>query len=325
MIKLIENFPSNLSEGFDIAHSLVKINLSGITNVVISGLGGSGIGGSILSNLVLSHCKYPVTINKSYKIPGFVNSGTLFIACSYSGNTEETMSAVNQAFDKNARVIGVTSGGELQAFCESNSFPYTIVPGGLPPRAAFGYAFSQLLGIVAQFEGSPNYLEQLKGAVSLLNQEQTNIKNEAIKIAEVLHETTPIIYCEDSLEGVAVRFRQQINENAKMLCWHHVLPEMNHNEIVGWVNESHNHSVVFLKTSDELKSNLPRFDYVEEIVNKYTTSVLTINAKGVNPLEKWLYLIHLTDFVSVYLSDLSGVDPVEVDVIENLKKRLKAI
>jgi glucose/mannose-6-phosphate isomerase len=230
MKTLVEGFTKQLQEALDIANAAVLTKKNNIQNIVVTGLGGSGIGGTLLSELVQTECPVPITINKDYFLPEFVNANSLVIISSYSGNTEETLSAMKQAIDKNAQIVCVTSGGEVRAIAEKYKFDTIIIPGGHPPRSCIGYSLVQLFKIV-QFNGfvKTDLLHQVKATITLLDDEKEAIKVESAIIAKKLLNKIPVIYSLGSCEGAAVRFRQQINENSKMLCWHHTLPEMNHN------------------------------------------------------------------------------------------------
>jgi glucose/mannose-6-phosphate isomerase len=222
---LVEEFTKQLQEALNIANSAILTQKHNVQNIVVTGLGGSGIGGTILSEVVQSECPVPIIVNKDYFLPAFVNSNTLVIISSYSGNTEETLSAMKQAIDKNAQIVCVTSGGEVHAIAQKYKFDTIIIPGGHPPRSCIGYSLVQLLKIV-QFNGfvKTDLLNQVQETIVLLDNERESIKIESTLIAKKLSNKIPVIYSLGTCEGVAVRFRQQINENSKMLCWHLRLP-----------------------------------------------------------------------------------------------------
>ncbi|HRH56691.1 MAG TPA: bifunctional phosphoglucose/phosphomannose isomerase, partial [Chitinophagales bacterium] len=294
-----------------------------IRNVLISGLGGSGIGGTILSNVLRDDIAVPIIVNKEYQIPAFVNENSLVIISSYSGNTEETLSALMQAFKKSAQIVCITSGGLVQEYAETNDIDYVLIDGGAPPRSAFGQSFVQLLYIMFHLglleDGFKQYLQD---SITLLDNEEEEIKKQAKEIAQKLTGKIPVIYSDAKFEGVSIRFRQQINENSKMLCWHHVVPEMNHNELVGWREKNEKIAVVFLRNNKDFERNQERMEFTKEVVSQYTNEVVEIYSKGDYDLVRSMYLIHLTDWVSYYLAEIKGVDAVEVDVISKLKNKL---
>jgi glucose/mannose-6-phosphate isomerase len=265
----------------------------------------------------------PIIVNKDYFLPDFVNSNSLVIISSYSGNTEETLSAMKQAIDKNAQIICVTSGGEVHTIAQKYKYDTIIIPGGHPPRSCVGYSLVQLFKIV-QFNGfvKTDLLNQVKTTIALLDNEKEAIKVESAIIAKKLLNKIPVIYSLGSCEGAAVRFRQQINENSKMLCWHHTLPEMNHNELVGWVEKNDNLAVITFRTSFDYARTIKRYEICKELFAKYSHSVTDVTAKGTSKVEQFFYLINIGDWISCYIADLKNIDPVEVNVITNLKNEL---
>lgn len=233
---------------------------------------------------------------------------------------------MKQAIAKHAQVICITSGGKIKELAEEHNFDTIIIPGGKPPRSCIGYSLVQLLKII-QFNGftKTNLLEQVSASIALLNKEKEGIKNESMTIAKLLVNKLTVIYSLGTCEGVAVRFRQQINENSKMLCWHHTLPEMNHNELVGWTTKNDNLAVITFRTSFDFERTIKRYEICKELFSKYSSSITDIIAKGNSKLEQYLYLIHIGDWISCDVADLRGVDPIEVDVITNLKNELAKV
>ena len=324
MDELISGFTQQLKRAIEIGENAkIGKNKFPIRNILISGLGGSGIGGTIITNVLRDDISVPIIVNKEYQIPAFVSENTLVIISSYSGNTEETLSALMQAFKKNAQIVCITSGGLVQEYAETNDIDFINIDGGSPPRAAFGQSFVQLLYILHYLNILENGFKQyLQDAITLLDKEEEEIKKEAMDVAKRLNQKIPVIYSAAKFEGVSIRFRQQINENAKMLCWHHVVPEMNHNELVGWRERNENMAVVFIRNNKDFERNQERIEFTKEVVAQYASDVLEIYSKGEYDLVRSLYLIHLTDWVSYYLAELKGVDAVEVDVIGKLKNKL---
>ena len=164
-----------------------------------------------------------------------------------------------------------------------------------------------------------------KNAIALIDAEEANIMGTSASLAEKLMGKIPAIYSTASYEGVGIRFRQQIDENSKMLCWHHVFPEMNHNELVGWTTPNDDIAVVFLRNNDDYTRTQKRMDLCKEIFKKYTPHVFEIWSKGESQLEKSFYLIHYGDWVSWYLSELKNIDCSEVKVIDYLKGELSKV
>ena len=327
MKELIEDFTKHITESIDLSESTNLSPFEGnVNNVLICGLGGSGIGGSIISQVISSDANCPITINKDYKIPAFVNKNTLVLCCSYSGNTEESLEMLVQAEEKNAIIACVTSGGKLAEIAQTKNYNHIIIPGGHPPRAAFGLAFPPLFFILNHYNViSENYVSQFNNTVSTIDANEENIISEAKLITEKLMNKIPVIYADANYEGVAVRFRQQINENSKMLCWHHVIPEMNHNELVGWTKKNDDLAVVIFRNEDDYFRTQKRMEINKTVFEKYTSTIIEIYSKGNSQLEKAMYLLHLGDWVSFLLAEKKGIDVTEVDVITYLKGELAKI
>ena len=325
MDELISRFPAQLREALDIGESaVVRPHTHTINKVVMCGMGGSGIGGAYVADLVAGECLCPYIVNSSYTLPAYVDKHTLVIVSSYSGNTEETLSALGDALKRGAKVVCIASGGKILSLARDHGLDFITLPGGWPsPRACLGYSMVQQLYVLRHLglTGS-GMTANVRVAADLLSFEEEDIKRKAAQIAALLHQKTPVIYTTDRSESVAIRWRQQINENSKQLCWHHVIPEMNHNELVGWKNIQENIAVILLRMKDDFKRNQVRTDLTKQIVGRLTPTVIEIFAKGQSMAEKMLYLTHLGDWVSWYLADLNGVDASEIQVIDYLKNEL---
>ena len=298
-----------------------------IHNIYVAGLGGSGIGGDFVSSFIQDELKVPFIVRKGYSVPAFVGPNTLAIASSYSGNTEETLIAYDQMKAQGARIICIASGGKIIEKAKADGFDYVQVPSDWPsPRACLGYSLTAQLWVLHHLGFiSKRAIDAVTSSVSLLRSESDHIKKYAEEIAAQLHHKIPVIYIEDRMEPVAVRLRQQINENSKALCWHHVVPEMNHNELVGWREKNDDLLVVYLRNEDDYSRNAVRMDINKEIISQYASGIIDIYSKGSNMIERSLYLVHLGDWVSWYLAELRGVDALEVKVIDFLKGELSKV
>jgi glucose/mannose-6-phosphate isomerase len=323
MKSLIHNFPNQLKEALTIAtNAQLTQPTVAITNVVIAGLGGSGIGATILQEYLLDKSALPITVIKGYTCPASIGNTTLFIACSYSGNTEETVMTMQTAYAKGAKVVIISSGGKLIEFAKEHNLDNIQVPGGMPPRSCLGYSLTQLLQICSFFNiANINMNEELTNSINLLNTEHENILTVAKSAAGVLHKRLPIIYTMSN-EGVVIRFRQQLNENSKMLCWHHVIPEMNHNELVGWADSHDDAVVVLFRNDNDYERNNIRYSICKPVFEKYAHAILEINSKGTTDIQRIFYHIHLGDWISIILSELNEVDAMNIDIINQLKGHL---
>lgn len=328
MDQLIERFPSQLIEALEIGEAAtINAHSEKIDKVFVAGMGGSGIGANFVAEFITDECKLPYVIGKSYHIPAWIDKNTLFVASSYSGNTEETLQALEAAEKTGCKIVCVCSGGKLMSIAKDKNYDYIAVPGNWPsPRACLGYSLASQLYVIYKLGIiSKTAIDQLKSSIDLIKYDQEEIKNKAKKIAEIIHGKIPYIYTTDRMESVALRFRQQVNENSKYLACHHVIPEMNHNELVGWKDVMNNVAVIIFRNKDDYSRNVTRIDINKDIFSKLTNTVIEIYSKGQNLVEKSIYFVHLGDWVSWYLAELRGVDALEVNVIDYLKKELAKV
>jgi len=326
MKELIAAFSAQLEKALQIGQSYsFTAAASTFSNVLLTGLGGSGIGGSIIQNYVSDKIKLPFVVNKDYFLPAFVDASSLVIVCSYSGNTEETLMAMKQAIKAKARVVCISSGGAVLALAKKHQLDCIVVPGGMPPRSCVGYSIVQTLFILKHYGLVKTPFEsEISNAIQLIRSDRKAIEKKAKTLAAKLNGKLFVIYAPQAFEGLAIRVRQQINENSKMLGWHGAIPEMNHNELVGWKDKTDAIAVLFLRTEADYDRVQTRIEINKKIIRKYTSNISEVYAKGNSYWEKIFYFIHLTDWLSVYLADLHEVDSMEVKVIDHLKGALAA-
>ena len=327
MEKLIDAFPKQLKEALEIGRkATLKAPGGPYTNVVVTGLGGSGIGGRIVAQLMHKEAKCPIEVYNNYYLPGYVDHKSLVIACSYSGNTEETLAAMDQALAKGARVVIITSGGTMLETAKARGLDHIVIPGGNPPRTMLAYSLVQQFfvlhhfGIIGDgFEGA------VKTAANMLLDDKEAIKKAAMDLTEKLVGKRLVIYSEANTEAVSIRFRQQVNENSKELCWHHAIPEMNHNELVGWAGGDKSLGVVIFRHKEDHERTQMRMEINKSIFEKYTPNVYEVWSKGDTSIARQLYLINLGDWVSLFWAQKKGVDPSEIAVINMLKGKLAEV
>lgn len=331
MKELIQGFPAQLAEALEIAAN-AKLNKAKapIHNVVIAGMGGSGIGGSLIKSFTSEEVSVPIDVYKSYDIPAYINGNTLFIACSFSGNTEETLSAVEKAKAKGAQIVAITSGGKMAQFVAANGYDSISIPGrSNSPRASIGYSFVQLFLILNHHGLTPTtHFDEIKASAELLEKESADIHAKAVQLTSFFKDKLPILYGDTRLEAVLVRTQQQIAENSKQLSHVNIIPEMNHNELVGWKYPEvvfENAATVLLRTNYDHPRAKIRMDVCKSIFEKVAGQVMEIQAKGNSFVEQSIYLINLLDWVSFYLAEANQVDPFPVDVINFLKEELSKV
>ena len=289
--------------------------------VLICGMGGSGISGDILA---VSYPELQVVTNKDYTIPGFVDKKTLAILISYSGNTEETLSCYGQLSRRRVDMVLLSSDGKLM---RKKARHRIKVPKGLPPRGALGYLFTPLPVLMHQaslLRTDPR--DELRRLSNFLMRHRSAIEVKARRIAERFLNKLIIIYVDSStFAPVANRWRCQLNENAKVIAHINVIPEMNHNEIVGLGRPTKfnvDTLLVFLGDPTAHKRNKIRRRLLKNLIKMEIPDILEIKPAGKSSLQQVFYTIMLGDFISYYLAVRSGVDPMPVKRIEQLKKKL---
>jgi glucose/mannose-6-phosphate isomerase len=320
MREIIYSLPNQMSAAVDLVpdHSFRK---GAYDKVLICGMGGSGISGDILAAL---YPQLQVISNKDYTIPGFVNKKTLAILISYSGNTEETLSCYRQLSRSGIDMVLLSSDGKLMKKKAKHKIK---VPAGLPPRGALGYLFTPLPILMYQaslIRHDPR--DELRRLSSFLTRHRKAIEGKARRIAKRFINKLIIIYVDSSaFMPVANRWRCQLNENAKVIAHINVIPEMNHNEIVGLGRPSKLNTdtlLVFLGDPAAHGRNKIRHRLLKSLIKDEIHDILEIKTGGRNSLQQSFYMMMLGDFVSYYLAVLLGVDPMPVERIEQLKRKL---
>jgi glucose/mannose-6-phosphate isomerase len=330
---LIENLPEQMSAALEKTSSLIFPPCAGIGNILVTGLGGSAIGGDVVRSGLGERIAVPYAVNRDYRLPAYPDSRSLVIACSYSGNTEETLNAYQQALKARAHVLCITSGGRLASAAEREGNPIVPLPAGLPPRAALGCAVTALLVSLQKIGVIPDVSEPLKDTIQTLRKlrdlyraEVPEAQNRAKAIARSLTGKLVVVYGSSAiLDSAAYRWRSQIEENAKTLAVHHVLPEMNHNELVGWrfpkeiLSRS---AVIFLRDREDHPQVQRRFALTRELIEPLAGVIHELWTEGESRLSRIFSLMYLGDFTSLYLAALNEIDPTPVTVIEELKRKL---
>jgi len=301
-------------------------------NIVIAGMGGSAIGGEILQDWLREELPIPMEVCKDYVLPAYANEDTLFFANSYSGNTEETLSAFVEAIRRKCRAIAITSGGHLLSFSKELEVPHITIPSQLPPRVAIPYLFFPLPVLMERMGVISDREEDLEEAIRVLkklgeeNSPETPAENNtAKKLALELVETMPIIYGFRQYGAIARRLKTQFNENSKVPSKHDVFPELNHNETVGWEAPevlTKNYSVLLIRDPDEPPEIKHRIEATKSLVLHKAKKILEIHTRGEEKLAKMFSVLRVGDFMSVYLAILQGIDPTPVKIIDEVKREL---
>jgi len=302
-------------------------------NIVIAGMGGSAMGGEILKDWLRDELAIPIEVCRDYTLPAYANEDTLFFANSYSGNTEETLSAFLDAVRRKCTTITITSGGHMLSFSKEFQVPHVTIPSQLPPRVAIPYLFFPLPVLMERMKLLPRLEKDLQEALQVLEKvgEENSPKiqtedNPAKKLALELVETIPIIYGFGQYRSVAHRLKTQFNENSKVPSKHDVFPEINHNETVGWEAPellTKNYSIILIRDPHEPPEIRHRIETTKSLAFHKAKKVLEIYARGEEKPAKMFSVLRIGDFTSVYLAILQGVDPTPVKTIDQVKRELE--
>ncbi len=332
MAYLLADFPDQCSRAIEIALQSSLPSYKKIDKILVCGMGGSGIGGEILKSVIEPELRIPLVINKNYSLPEFVDSKTLVSSVSYSGNTEETLSAYREAAKKKAKMIAITTGGRLGRLAKRDGVPVVSIPSGLPPRASLGYLFFSLLislerlGLVKskkrECQETLRLLKDLKRKFSLSSKVGSN---QAKRIALKLHKNLPLIYTSPILSPVGLRWKGQLSENSKVLAFSNTFPELSHNEIVGWkclpeiLKRCY---LIILRDRYDSPRIKKRIEITSKIIRRKAHGLDFLYSQGKSLLARLFSLIYLGDWVSYYLAILNRIDPTPVEAIDYFKKEL---
>jgi len=333
MFGSIWDFPKNIGEALKLGNEISLNNsYNNVQNVVIAGMGGSAIGGDVVVALEKENITVPFAVCRGYSLPNWVSENTLVICSSYSGNTEETLSTLEDALSKNAQICGITTGGKIAERLNELDKDVVLIPSGLQPRAALAFSFIPMAkclekaGVLTLSFGDwmDSAIETIIQAREIYSQESA--ENPVYELAQQVYDKIPVIYADNSTMGVAaVRLKGQICENGKMLAYHNELPEFNHNEIVGWENNPENFEKLFVLWLTDINDN-PRVKHrqniTQDILNETGVDQYVLEMTGNSFQERFLHMIHFGDWLSYWCAILHGTDPSPVVKITRLKEEL---
>ena len=327
MRDLVAKFPDQLKKAIEIGENAVlKPSDKTFSNVLICGLGGSGIGARIFAELIDPSIEIPVFVNGDYSIPNWVDKNTLVVISSYSGNTEEVVSCLDQAKNIAGEICSITSGGKVLEESKREGYNVIEIPGDMPPRTCLGYSLTQFFFLFHHYGLiEARLVDELRNSYPFLESLSSSIEEKARSMYPLLNGKVSVLYSSQVFNPLMVRFQQQINENSKALAWVNVVPEMNHNEIVGWTQKNDQLAVVAVEDDQDNNRVLHRLDYVRRLVSPLVSSYSVIKPEGKTLIEKYFYLTHMFDWISVQIAEAKGIDAVEVNVITRLKEELAEI
>ena len=336
MFGAISRFSNNMLDAIEIGKNAeLKPLAKPIHNIVLAGMGGSAIGGDVNRVLLKKQLSVPFVVSRHYILPNWVNENTLVICSSYSGNTEETLASTDQAIAEGAQMVGISTGGKITEKLESIGKDVVKIPTGLQPRAALAFSFIPMLYILHKYGLiNNNWESNLISSIPFLASKtheynQENDSNPAYEMAQNIHTKIPIIYGESEWTSIiALRYKGQFCENAKMPAYLNELPELNHNEIVGWEKNDHlfkDMVLLWLKDDDDHTRVKYRQSISQSILNDLSIHQETIECKGENRIERFLHMIHYGDWLSYWCAIAHGVDPSPVVKISKLKDELETL
>ena len=330
----VRAFPDHLAEGWRRGAEADTFGLDAddLDGIVLCGMGGSAIGGDLVAGLVEPTTTLPFVVNRGYSLPGWVSGRTLVVASSYSGGTEETLSAFDDARQRGARIVAVTSGGQLLEHARADGLDHVVIPGGLQPRAALGYSLGVGLRIARALglaklsdETFETALEAARDRAERHDRDEAG--NPARDLSARFEGALPVVYTGVGLlEAVGMRWRTQIHENAKHPAVGNVLPELDHNEIMGFESGPPDvlsrMEVVALRDADDHAQVAKRFEATRDLVQDAVGGWTEVASEGDSRLGRMLSMVQLGDAASFWLAMRKGVDPTPVETIQSLKKTL---
>ncbi len=333
MLEAVAGLPEQVAEAANASRGLCGLpDHDDVENVVVLGMGGSGMAGEVLLAVAAPFMAVPVSVVNSYTPPAFIGSGSLVFAVSFSGDTEETLEAAEEAAGAGARMVVVTGGGKLAELAAHIEAPTVHLPGGIPqPRAALGaMAIPPLMVLedIGLFRGATQWVAE--AVAQLESRRDSLIAGDGMveEIAQRIGRTIPVIYGAQELGEVAAkRWKKQVNENAKSPAFWSVYPELCHNEVAGWGQHGdvtrQVMSVVNLRHDAEHPQVSKRYEIVREILEESVADVIDVRAQGEGDLAQLMDLVLIGDFVSLHMAYTAGVDPGPVPVLGDMKRRLR--
>jgi len=317
MLGHIQKLPSLIDDSYRLGQ-YVKVTKQ-VNKILIVGMGGSSIAGELLKTYLEDICPLPIFVVRNYTLPKFIDDKTLCFACSYSGNTEETLGAYREARKRNCQIVVITSGGKLMKAAEADRLQIVPIPKGIQPRAAFEFCFFPMLATLENARIIPPQSKHVKEVVNQLR--KPGYGKIAKDIAQKIYGQTPIIYASEKFSEVAYRWKTQFCENSKILAYHHVFPEMNHNELTGFENPQGKFHVILFKSVLDHRRVQKKMKICEKIF-KRTAGLTVFNLKGQNLITEIFSATYTGDLVSYYLALMYKVDPSPVKLVEELKKEM---
>lgn len=332
MFDLIYHFPEQLEESLNLSQQSIEKRkdffnrINEINKIIVTGVGGSGIAGDIVFSLSYTFLKYPLIVIKDYQLPFFTDKNSLYFIISYSGETEETIYNYQQLKKKDLPMIVVTSDGKLKNLSEKNNDLLFLLPQNYPPRQALAYLTIPILSTLSYLKIIPNFTKEMKRTILYLKKIRNRLNEKAKKIVKLTENKIPYILTDSySYLPIAYRWKNQLNENTKILAFYSYLPEQNHNEINAFpfLEDFKDKIFVFILINPySYKRNLLRINFFKKLLRDIRIPNLIIMPFNKNNFINIFSLIMFGDFISYHWAIKRKVDPLRIEVIEKLKNFL---
>jgi glucose/mannose-6-phosphate isomerase len=322
LYSVLKNFPQQLTEALKIARD-ARVSGS-FDNIVICGVGGSALAGDLFETY-FEKLRIPVHINRNYQLPKEAGSNSLVVVITFSGNTEEPISAFREALDKGMSMVGIASGGQLERLCKKNGIPIVILPKGpknFQPRHALGYAFASLVKVLSNSRIIPSKDEEITNTADILS--GLDLQKDSQAFAKRLYKKIPVVYSSERWEKVARIWKIKFNESSKVMAFFNWFPELNHNEMIGHTEASvqGNFHTIIIRDKEDLPRIKKRMELTADLLQSRGEEVTLVDTMDTDMLTKIFATILYGDWIAYWLAMLYKIDPTPVDLVEEFKKKL---
>jgi glucose/mannose-6-phosphate isomerase len=319
--KILKDFPNQFERSLDLAKN-ARVKFKNFENIIILGIGGSAWSGDLVDIYLTTELKIPIYINRDYTLPKYTTSNSLVIVIAYSGNTEEPLSAYKEALQKKMTIFAITSGGILKELCEKNHTPIVLIPSGIPPRCATGYIFTSILVLLSNLNLISSKEKDIKQTANALK--TLKLEAKAMEIAKKLVNKIPIIYASDRFKAISRIWKIKLNETSKVMAFHNYLPELNHNELMGYTYSKlqGKFHVIIIRDKEDHPRVKKRMELTAELIKSMGIEVTMIDTIEGSLLTRIFGTLLLGDWISYYLALEYGADPIETKLQEDFKKAM---